>query len=256
MATKEVEEVRRVNRLIRQFEVVFKSTSDGYQRDRVRKELKQLKDYRRQYLALHDIDQAELKESSSPTDGLDGFPILRDLVREEVPPREKYDEIDHLQLYMDCYYDEFMIFLTPKKLRLDVKFSLERDKFYPEYHELVRQVHDYLKTVDTSAELVKKADFRSDIATDVKSRVRKVRTNLLIKSARYFLRVRNFAAELVEDLEEDGGICKNGEEVLEFQELKGIRYLGGLTTWHALLLLLALGREVVAYLNVPDAALE
>lgn len=256
MGTKEVEEVRRVNRLIRQFEAVFKSTSDGHQWDRVRKELQQLKAYRQQYLAMHEIDPAKIKEPVVTEDGLDGFPILRDLVREEMPPREKHDEVDFLQLYMDCFYDEFMIFLTPKKLRVDSKFSLERDRFYPEYHELVRQVHDYRKTVDTSAELVKKADFRSDIVTDVKSRTHKIRTNLLIKAGRYFVRVRNFAGDLVADLEEDGGICKNGEDILEFQELKGIRYLNGLTVWQALLLLLALGREVVSKLNIPEAALQ
>jgi len=249
--------MRRVNRLIRQFDAVYKSTSDGYQRDRVRKELKELKAYRDQFLALHEIDQAEIEDSTADAGVLDGFPILRDLVREQLnPPAEPQDEIDYLSLYMECFYDEFMIFLTPKKLRLDSRYALERDRFYPEYHELLRQIQDYRKTVDVSGDLAKNANYRSDVTSDIRSRAQKLRTNLMIRGARYFVRVRNFAAELVEDLQDEAGACKNGEDVLEFQELPGIKYLGGLTVWHALQLLLALGREIVAYLHVPDAALQ
>lgn len=255
MGTQEVDEVRRINRLIRQFEVVFKSTYDDYQRDRVRAELKELKTYREKYLALHPVDPRELQDAPV-SDGLEQFPILRDLLRDQVDPPEKQDEISLLKLYMLCYYDEFMIFLTPKKLRLDVKFNLERDKFYPEYHELLRQVQEYQRSVEESADLVEKANYRRDVAADLKSRNGKLRTNLLIKAARYFVRVRDFASELLEDLNDEGGICKNGEEVLEFQELKGIKYLNGLSVWHALQLLLAISREIVVFLKVPEASLQ
>jgi hypothetical protein len=120
----------------------------------------------------------------------------------------------------------------------------------------LRILHEYTTTVEGSDDLVRKANYRSDVTADVRSRNNKLRTNLMIKGARYFVRVRNFASDLLEDLEDDGGVCKNGDEVLEFQELKGIRYLAGLTVWHGLQLLRALSREIVNYLNVPDASLE
>lgn len=250
----ETAEIRKVNRLIRQFESVYKSTSDAHQRKRVLTELKDLRDYRDKFSALHGVADADL-EVPEVQELPAGFPILTDLLGEEEDPPELSDEVGVLRLYMDCFYDEFMIFLTPKKLRLDAKYSLARDKFYAEYHEIERDRQDYLKAAASGGEMIRSSHYTTDVTTDIKSRTYKLKTNLLIKAARYFTKVRDFADEILEDLDAEGAICKNGDDVLMFNELPGIKYLGGLQVWYALKLLASFAREVLQFLNVPSASI-
>jgi len=56
------EELKRLNRLIRQFESVQKSTTDPFQRDRVSIQLKKLKTYREKVESFHIINKEELIE--------------------------------------------------------------------------------------------------------------------------------------------------------------------------------------------------
>jgi hypothetical protein len=56
------EELKRLNRLIRQYEIVYKTTPDADQRERVESKLKELRGYRDMILAVNVINRSEMED--------------------------------------------------------------------------------------------------------------------------------------------------------------------------------------------------
>ncbi|HEY9594619.1 MAG TPA: hypothetical protein VHE79_09080, partial [Spirochaetia bacterium] len=140
------EELKRLNKLIHQYETVYRTTRDGDQRERVERELKELRDYREKILAVNVVDTGALEDKPRVADPLADAPRLKSLlvanellpgdhpvppiVTKGVTPTSSQLEMYHLALYIAHFEREFLPFLTEKKLQLDFKFSMDRDSFY------------------------------------------------------------------------------------------------------------------------------
>src|SRR5271169_1503345 len=85
------EEVRGLNKLIRQYETVFRTTPDPDQRVRVQRQLKDLQRYREKILTVHIIDDQDLvEEDEEGTDPLESAPLLRGLLaKNSTDPRSE-----------------------------------------------------------------------------------------------------------------------------------------------------------------------
>jgi len=241
------EELKRLNRLIRQFEAVYKSTGDPYQRDRVSRELKKLKDYRGKVESFHLIDQEALKEPAAE-DELQGFPFLRDLLAGGTKKEFADKEILHLFLYFSYFEKEFLPLLSEKKLKLDFKYSLERDGFYHRFANLNRQYLDY------EEDAARLGQYQGQHEDEMRRRNVKMKRNLILEMNRFFKRLETFTNDLVEDIEAEGLKCLNSSDGLHFDALEGNKYLNGLTVHEALVRVNAFSTEVIAYLNVPNIA--
>src|SRR5271157_2789437 len=83
------EEVKGLNKLIRQYETVYRTTPDSDQRERVERQLKDLRSYREKILAVNVIDVQELEEATTEQDPFDSTPLLRQLVAQNtLSPRD------------------------------------------------------------------------------------------------------------------------------------------------------------------------
>ena len=60
------EELARLNRVIHQYETVFKTTTDSGQRQRVEKQLRELMKQREQILAVNVIDTKTVQDAEEP----------------------------------------------------------------------------------------------------------------------------------------------------------------------------------------------
>ena len=243
------EELQKLNRLIRQYETVYRTTADADQRDRAARELKKLKSYREKILAVNVIDHGKLAEPPPDNDGLADFPILSRLVAGDTDAWEGDQEVRHIALYLGHFEREFLPILTESRLKLDFKHSLERDGFYRRFQEVQRRLDDWRdahRRLDAGG-------FNRELETEVRTRIFKLERNFAVEASRLFRAVQRFAGILVEDARGDGVKCLNGDEPIAFDRIEGDRLLAGLPVTDALRALDDFATEVTGYLRVPDS---
>jgi hypothetical protein len=250
------EELQRLNRLIRQFESVFKSTRDPLQRERVTRELRQLKTYKEKLESFHEFDPRELEEPGEQ-DELEELPYLKKAVAaggEKDSPAsrihaEDYQdrEVYQLALYLAYFESEFLALLSETRLKLDFKHSLERDSFYHRFENLRRLLEDLREDASRIEDFLgQKHEEEMRMRSFKKSR------NLIMESDKFFRNLQRFSGGLCEDIGASGSICLNPRDLLRFDRMQGGRQLEGLSVEKALARLAEFSSEVARFLNVPQ----
>jgi hypothetical protein len=258
------EELKRLNRLIRQYEIVYKTTPDADQKERVESRLKDLRGYREKILAVNVIDRKELEEKGGGEDELAAYPILAELLADnealpanrraepfvagDAPPTSAQTEMFHLSLYARYFEREYLPFLTEKQLKLDFKFSLDRDAFYNRFQELQRKIENFR---EENARLAEGMVSR-DMELEIRKRSYKLTRLIGVDAARFLRAVGRFCGELQEDARGDGVKCLNCNAEISFDHIEGERVLEGRTVRDALLELEQFASEAVSYLNIPE----
>jgi hypothetical protein len=242
------EELQRLNRLIRQYETVYRTTADADQRERAGHELKELTSYRDKILAVNVIDRGKLSEPPSAGDSLEDFPVLSRLVAGDTEGWEGDQEVRHIALYLGHFEREFLPLLTESRLKLDFKHSLERDGFYRRFQEVQRRLDDW----HDAHRRIGDGGFNRDLESEVRTRIFKLERNLAVEACRLFRAVQRFAEVLVEDTRGDGVKCLNGDEPVSFDRIEGERLLARMPVTEALQALDSFAAEVAGYLRVPD----
>ena len=262
------EELKRLNRLIHQYETVYRTTPDLGQRGRVERQLRELRSYRDKILAVNVIENPETKAEPGPDaesdSELSDYPILTRLIGENlaraqdtavkpfsaegVEPTASQREMHNLALYVDLFEHEFVPFLTEKQLKLDFKFSMDRDAFYGSLQALIRRIADYREEQSRLAE----GRVGREIEVDVRKRGSKLKRLIEVDAARLFRALERFADELATDARGPGVKCLNNRGQVEFDSIEGNRMLQGRAVTEALTELHDLAAEAVDYLNVPD----
>jgi hypothetical protein len=250
------EELRRLNRLIRQFESVFKSTHDPLQRDRVTRELRQLKTYKEKLESFHEFDPRELEEPSEQ-DELGEQPYLKkamaaggekDSPASRVHAEDYLDrEVYQLALYLAFFESEFLALLSETRLKLDFKHSLERDSFYHRFENLRRLLEDLREDASRMDDYLGQKH-----EEEMRMRGFKKSRNLIMESDKFFRNLQRFAGGLAEDIGASGSICLNPRDLLRFERPRGRRHLEGLSVAQALAGLAEFSSEVSRFLNVPQ----
>ena len=259
------EEVKGLNKLIRQYETVFRTTTDPDQRMRVQRQLKDLRDYRGKILAVHVINEADLEdEHEAKEDPLETAPLLRALVAKNgtdpgadaVPPFSAPNteptkiqlEMFYLALYVRYYEKEYLPFLTEKQLKLDFGLSFDRDRFYNTFQALQRKIASYR---DENKRILEGMVGR-DMELEVRKRNSMLTRLIQAEAARFFRTIARFCGELIEDAHGDMVKCLNCNGVISFDPIEGARVLQGRTVGGALGDLQAFASEAVAFLNMPE----
>ncbi|HUX14038.1 MAG TPA: hypothetical protein VMW87_13485 [Spirochaetia bacterium] len=182
----------------------------------------------------------------------DEFPILgRIWERYEkvlAENREQTRDVQGLILYLRYFDEEFLGFLTPRKLKLDVKYSMVRDTFYNLYNQLERNLLNYQE----ESKRIGAGDYTKKYEDDILKRLVEMRNALFIESDRFFRRLRQFAEDLLDDLEEKQILCQNGDDFLSYSNIDRETALRGLSVKEAIGKVYELADESVDFLDVPD----
>jgi hypothetical protein len=250
------EELKSLNRAIRQFESVFKSTKDPSQRARVTEELKKLKTYRDKLQTFHEFDDSVMEEQAA-VDEWEGLTYLKTILerigKKSKEKKESYDdvfddrELYYLHLYLNFFEEDFLTILSETKLKLDFKHSLERDSFYHRFENLRRlfdNVHEDSSTVGLYTGQQHEEDMRK--------RSFKKKRNVIVEADKFLRSVIHFSSTLVTDIEAGGLICLNADDTLHFDRIEGKRFFEGRKVHEALVELQAFAKEVIEFLNVPQ----
>jgi hypothetical protein len=250
------EELKTLNKTIRQFESVFKSTKDPNQRARVNKELNKLKTYRDKLQSFHEFDSKEFEEPAA-VDEWAGLSYLKTILEKEGKKsrdrKVSYEgsledrELYYLFLYLNFFEEDFLTILSETKLKLDFKHSLERDSFYHRFENL-RRLFDNLHEDSSTVDLYSGQQHEEDM----RKRSFKKKRNVIVEADKFMRSVSRFSGVLVTDIEAGGLICLNAEDKLHFDRLEGKRFFEGKEVREALKELKRFAREVIEFLNVPQ----
>ncbi|TVQ38614.1 MAG: hypothetical protein EA384_08695 [Spirochaetaceae bacterium] len=157
-------------------------------------------------------------------------------------------DVQALLLYLRYFEEEFIGLFSERKLKLDVKYSVERDGFYHQFSQLSRRVANYCD----EALRIQEGNYSKTYEQDMLKRMVEMRHAVVIDSNTFFGRVHRFAGELIDDLDGDGILCQNGESELTYSELDRETELRGVAVRDALQLLFDACDEILEYLDVPD----
>ena len=245
------EELGKLNRLIKQYETVYRTATDPEQKERVAKELKELLSYRKKLLAVHIIDKPA-GETVVVEDELSDYPILRGLTAEQQTRDGEPTDTPAVGLYARFFGREYIPLLTEMHLKLDFKFSMERDSFYGRFQDLERKLVD----LEEETARLSQGGFTKEIELEVRKRALKLKRILEVEASRFFASIERFAAELLEDAQSDGVKCLNADSSVSFDRIEGRRLLAGRTVREALEEVALFAGEVTAYVNIPDMEIQ
>ncbi|HUX52525.1 MAG TPA: hypothetical protein VMW73_17180 [Spirochaetia bacterium] len=180
------------------------------------------------------------------------FPILNHALKNYdtfvAKSREQNRDVLGLMLYLHYFSEEYLGFLSQRKLKLDVKYSMVRDTFYNLFSQIDRSMDTYRKESSRIGE----GDYTKKYEEDILKRLVEMRQALFIEANKFFRRVRQFADDLLADLEGDPILCQNGDDFLSYSSIDRETELRGVTVQDALGKLYDMANEAVLYLDVPD----
>lgn len=231
----------------------LKTTNNPFQQSSIAGELGKLEQERMQLDSLFDEDPdaaaAEEAEHEAPEDD---YPFLNQIYQENPDILKKAQHLERdikaSILYVDYFEREFLGMMTSRKLRLDVKYSVERDSFY----DLFYQVSRSLKNYRTEADRIASGTYAKQYEADILKRKVEMRHALLIEVDWFFRKLRRFAKQLIGDLEGDGLLCQNPDEELGYTSLDEERLLRGRSVEEGIRLLYDYAAEAVEYLEIPE----
>lgn len=245
-----VDELKQINNAIRQYEVVLKTTKDSLQKQRVRRELTKLKDYREKFEHVYSLVEESAEDDEA--DEFSGYPFLSQHLSFEYGGNIRDREVRGILAILYYFEKEFLPILTDRKTKLDFKYSLERDGFYHLYQDLMKRITDF----EDEMKIIDEGKYKESTLTEIKNRRLRKRRVLIIETDKLFRRCRHFTQEILDDIEKNGVACLNPEAVMHFDQLEGLRFLEGLTVHESLSLLDTFAREVLDFFNLPEIVVQ
>ncbi|MBN1698380.1 MAG: hypothetical protein JW881_12770 [Spirochaetales bacterium] len=243
--------MKKIEDAIRHYSVILKTTVDPGQQRRVGNKLRELKTYREKILSMFDIQEKEEGRQRSISNSLSKTEEESFLQRLIAVKGEKTDidiEVYYLTLYMDFFYAEFLSIFSERKMKLDFKYSMDRDNFHQKFLTVKRRLDDYVQEADRIREGV----YAKEVEIDMRRRNIKIKRNLFIEAYRYFKNIQSFTTDLLTDLKSDGLKCLNGDDIISFELIEEKRYLEGFIVKEGLDELDRFTEEVLDYLNIPE----
>jgi hypothetical protein len=240
---------RQIRQNIESLQGKLKSTSNPFQQSSIADELSKLEQEQMQLDNLFDDEPVEDAEEDAPREQ---FPHLNRIwARYE----ELLRECVHLErdiraslLYTQYFEDEFLGMFTNRKLRLDVKFSVERDSFYDQFDQVARSLKHYRQEADR----IREGSYTKQYEIDILKRKVEMRHAVLIEVDWFFRKLRRFSLELLNDIAGDQLKCQNPDEELNYTAIDKETVLRGQLVRDALHELFDLASETVSYVDIPE----
>jgi hypothetical protein len=242
-------ESERIEKRIRKLQNRLHTSTNEFNRKSLVEELGRLEQER---LHSENLFESQARAEEVTAEDAEEFPILAGLRTRYPDLQHEYRhfarEVQSLQLYLHHFDTEYIGLLNERKLRLDVKFSLERDNFYNAFSTLRRRADSYC----TEASRINKGEYTKAYEEEILRRMVEMRHNLFIETNRFFLHVQRFAEDLLEDMNGDAILCQNADEQLSYSNLDRERELRGKTVQQGIEQIYEFSSEVISYLNIPD----
>jgi hypothetical protein len=243
-------DLAKLERVIAQYELILRTAVDPGQKGRVSTKLASLRAYREKLLRVFEVsappEPVEPDRDADPYERFAYLAMARSLCGPDDPEGDR--ETAALVTYLKCFAAEYLVLLSERQLKLDFKYSLDRDGFYRRYQELDRKLDDLRQEI-LKAE---RGEHRPELREEAHKRAFKMQRVVAVEAHRFFKAVSAFASDLIEDIETEGLKCLNGRSVVRFEPVEGKRHLRGVRVLDALKQIRGYSLEVVDFLNIPE----
>ena len=206
----------------------------------------------KQKMQLEQVYSIKQNESNEELPESDTFPILSNIFtrfnKTEIAEKITDTEAKSLYIYLLHFDKEFLCFFNKKKMKLDVKYSIDRDGVYDQFTKLYRLFEDYAGENSR----YQNDEYSKQMQNEFLQRIGKMKHSIFIQANTFFSQLYDFAEDLISDLGKDAILCLNGDEVLDFSGYTIKSFLNNLTVKNALIKLHEYSLEVVEYINIPD----
>ncbi len=239
---------RQIRRNIEVLQGRLKTTRNPFQQSSLAGELGRLEQEQLRIGSLLD-EPGEAVEEDVPGDR---YPLLNRIYHESPDLLTKCRHLDRdmraATLYVHYFEQEFVGMFTVRKMRLDVKYSVERDTFY----DLLNQATRSLDNFRTEADRIAEGSYAKQYEAEILKRKVEMQHVVLGEIDWFFRKLRRFTKDLLTDLEGDRLLCQNPNDPLEYAAMDHEKLLRGRTVVQGIEALHAYAVEAVEYLDIPD----
>jgi hypothetical protein len=244
---------RQIRKNIESLQGKLKTTRNPFQQSSIAGELGKLEQERMQLDSLFTEQTGEeIQDDVQDEAPEEHFPFLNTIYSANPGLLKKSQNLERdvraSILYVHYFEQEFLGLFTSRKLRLDVKFSVERDSFYDQYYQISRSLKNYQIEADRIAD----GTYAKQYEAEILKRKVEMRHALLVEIDWFFRKLKRFANELAKDIAGDGLLCQNPDDELDYSDLDRERLLRGKTVGAAVQSLYEYAAEAVTYVDVPD----
>lgn len=251
--------LEKLNEILKKLKGVYKITNDFKQKERVKKEMKEvkmqinnLKRYGEEEVLQEDEQQEEIvvkiiapsKSKKKENKILSKFPVKK------IHPNCNDNEVNSAISYINVFEEELLGALSDFHLKLDYYHSRERDKFYNSFEHLKRLIKQYIDILEESSE----ASISSYIEKLNLMKNKQARA-LLIDSVKFINDISIFIEELIQDYEKKDNIVLNPEDEIVFSNIEGKRLLNNWFIIDALRYIYDFCKEFIDSIDMPDEIL-
>lgn len=240
---------KQIRRNIESLQGKLKQARNPFQQSSIADELGKLELERMQLDTLFDEPGEEDAADEAPEEE---YPLLNHIytMHSELLRQSQHLERDIRAsiLYLEYVEREFLGMFTSRKMRLDVKYSVERDSFYDLYYQVSRSLKNYR----TEADRIASGSYAKQYEADILKRKVEMRHAVLIEIDWFFRKLRRFTKELIADIDGDGLLCQNPQEKLNYSKLDQERALRGKTVEEGIRSIFEYANEAVAYVDIPE----
>ena len=242
------QELEKKTRVLKQLEGVYKTSTSITQKQRVYKDLQNLKKvlkdlrHRSETLGMEKTDEGG-GESRSGTSS-----ILSKINITKYKKESKDREINAVVSYMNFFETNYLPILSAHYIKLDYSHSGKRDTFYPKFMEIMH----LLKQYDYEEELRQKKEFNSSTLYKDKSVIQKGRQRYLFALDSFFKDMWGFLKIVVDDNKAGGTILMNPEDVVYLEEFEKNKRLNNYSVIKALKEIYTFSEEFIKFLAMPE----
>lgn len=249
------EEYRNLIKTLKDLYILLKITHKPETRSEIQRKIRKLEAKKIELTTIFsfdDIEEENEAESTAADSSEQDFPILDSAgqrFKHEVSIRDCPDsDFKPLLLYMRYFETELLGILSVRKLKLDVKFSIQRDNYYNRFSQINRSLQGHLK----EQWRIEVADYSKAYEEELLKRRIETKHQLLFELHNFFDNLFDFAQTLEEDMEGAQILCLNHDAPLEYSKIDSETVLRGKKVSDAVTHLKNFSAEFLEYLNMPD----
>jgi hypothetical protein len=235
-------------RILKQLEGVYKTSTSIAQKQRVYKEIQELKKVIKELQQRSETIGFEEKGEEGSESWSSAVSILGRIKISKFKKDSKDREMDAVVSYMHFFEASYLPILSARYIKFDYSHSGKRDTFYPRFMEIMH----LLKQYDYEDELQQRKELeRSSLYRD-KSVMQKGRQMYLFALDSFFKDMRNFLKVAMDDNETGGTILMNPDDIIHLEEFEENKKLNNYSVIKALQEIYTFSDEFIKFLAMPE----
>ncbi len=249
-----VKKSQEIVKSIKLLESVLKTSIDGLQKTRVKRDLNQLRSMLREIYPdadLRDIESAIYADIMAmppkETRSLKNYLHLKDITIEIFSSYKEDAETNEAASVMKFFEEKIWVVISDQHTKLDFSNSSERDILYRNLDECSRAFKTFCQTIE-DIEKVRSGEYLAQLHL---MRVRHGRL-FLFEIHQFFESVKKFLSNLISNHEAGGNMVLNPDELITYADYEEYATYENWTVINALKNMLEFVEEALDLINIPN----